>query len=188
MASGKYKEGERPTPEEVLLALCREVLETEAPGGGSDRVRAFCDMVFHVCSECKERRLLTADGPVEVTEEYLKGFEGSARKMEIPFEEEYVKGEPLPEGEIAGELPAELAGKVLALAGRCCAHCGRKLGIHIHHVIFRRNGGTNEILNLLCVCALCRYRHKAHYADFRIMPSWRISAMWDKHFGRSYSA
>jgi len=46
MASGKYKEGERPTPEEVLLALCREILETEVPGGGSDRVRAFCDMVF----------------------------------------------------------------------------------------------------------------------------------------------
>ena len=46
VASGKYKEGERPTPEEVLLALCREILETEVPGGGSDRVRAFCDMVF----------------------------------------------------------------------------------------------------------------------------------------------
>jgi len=90
-----------------------------------------------------------------VTEEYLKKFEGCARKLEIPFEEEYVKGEALPEGEIAGELPEELAGKVLALAGRCCAHCGRKLDVHIHHVIFRRNGGTNEILNLICVCRAC---------------------------------
>jgi len=45
--------------------------------------------------------------------------------------------------------------KVLALYGRRCVHCGRRLGLHIHHVRFRSNGGADDLTNLLCLCRLC---------------------------------
>jgi hypothetical protein len=153
---GKTKDG-KPTPEGVLLALCREVLESEGSGapGSSERTRAFCDLVFHICPDCKTHRLITEDGPVLVPTEYVEQFEGSARKVEIRLEEELVRGEALPPGETAGEVPAEVERKVLALYGRSCARCGRKLGVQIHHVIFRSRGGSNEVSNLLCLCSEC---------------------------------
>ena len=148
------RKGRKLTHEEVLLAFCLEELETEA-GAGSERTRAFCDIVFHICSECRKPRLLTRDGPVEVTEEYVRKFEGSARKIVIGSEEDLVPGELVEEGEGAEGLSAELERKVLALYGRRCVHCGRRLGLHIHHVRFRSNGGADDLTNLLCWCRLC---------------------------------
>jgi hypothetical protein len=65
------------------------------------------------------------------------------------------EGYPLPPGEVAGDLPVETERKVLALGGRSCANCGRRLGLHVHHIIFRSQGGTNRLPNLISVCARC---------------------------------
>jgi hypothetical protein len=78
-----------------------------------------------------------------------------SRKLEVSYEEELVRGEALPPGETAGELPADVAMKVLALYGHRCAHCGRDLDVQIHHVIFRSKGGTNRISNCICLCRRC---------------------------------
>jgi 5-methylcytosine-specific restriction endonuclease McrA len=43
---------------------------------------------------------------------------------------------------------------------------------HIHP---HAKGGHREADNLLRLCSLCRHRHKLHYADSRIMPSWAMS-------------
>ncbi len=55
---------------------------------------------------------------------------------------------------------------------RCMAPgCTSRSGLNEHHVIFRSRQGDNDEGNLLTLCILCRYRHKAHYADLRIMPT-----------------
>lgn len=51
-----------------------------------------------------------------------------------------------------------------------CRCCGRGGVLHVHHIVWRSHGGPTRLWNLICVCPLCRVRHKAHYADFRIMP------------------
>jgi len=48
--------------------------------------------------------------------------------------------------------------------------CGRTSFLEVHHVVPISEGGNNKPENLLLLCSLCRYRHKLHYADFRIMP------------------
>jgi hypothetical protein len=79
-ATGEAAETRR-TPEEVFLALCREVLASDpAPAaGGSERSRAFCDLVIHTCPDCKTNRLQAEEGPVLVSDGYVKGFEESRR-------------------------------------------------------------------------------------------------------------
>jgi len=56
-------------------------------------------------------------------------------------------------------------------AWRCQAPgCNSYSGLHRHHIRFRGQGGGDESQNLVVVCELCRYRHKSHYAERRIMP------------------
>jgi len=47
--------------------------------------------------------------------------------------------------------------------------CSRA-AVHAHHINPRSQGGTDDEWNLVSLCALCRARHKAHYAEWWIMP------------------
>jgi len=49
--------------------------------------------------------------------------------------------------------------------------CTSRSHLNAHHIIFRSHQGDNDEGNMVALCALCRYRHKTHYADHRIMPS-----------------
>jgi 5-methylcytosine-specific restriction endonuclease McrA len=48
--------------------------------------------------------------------------------------------------------------------------CAEKGFLEFHHVIPFARGGPTSAANLQLRCRLCRYRHKRHYADWRIMP------------------
>src|SRR6266540_666257 len=54
--------------------------------------------------------------------------------------------------------------------GRCrMPGCSRR-AVHAHHVEPRSHGGADTPDNLVALCALCRSRHNAHYADSELMP------------------
>jgi len=55
--------------------------------------------------------------------------------------------------------------------------CGKTSSLEVHHVRPLSAGGGNDPANLLLCCSLCRYRHKLHYADFRVMPTWNTSSI-----------
>jgi len=45
-----------------------------------------------------------------------------------------------------------------------CENCGRRFS-HVHHLVFRSQGGTDDIENLMGLCHICH--EKAHvYPDF----------------------
>ena len=57
--------------------------------------------------------------------------------------------------------------------GRCrVPGCRAAAWVDVHHIVPKSCGGTHEAENLVVVCGLCRARHKAHYADWQIMPRW----------------
>jgi len=156
-----------PAPEEVLLDICRRILAAEFPGkGASEREKLLYDLVVMVCPECHEKHLLSKEGPIEVDDAFVESIEGVARRMEIGVEE-MVKGEALDPGEEAGEVPEEVARKVLALFDHSCARCGTRLDLHVHHILFRQNGGTNALFNLVPACRGCH----GHYAQSDVMTS-----------------
>jgi len=48
-----------------------------------------------------------------------------------------------------------------------CQECGTKEGkLHVHHIVFRSNGGTNSPDNLIALCADCH--EKVHRGEFEI--------------------
>jgi hypothetical protein len=42
----------------------------------------------------------------------------------------------------------------------------------VHHITPKKAGGRTSMTNCLLLCALCRRRHKAQYADLRVIPCW----------------
>jgi hypothetical protein len=179
------EEGRRPTSEEVLLFISRQVLESDLFAKlkeGSERERAIYDILYQVCPACNSSHIHTEDGPVEVPHEHVARIEGKARKVEIT-REDLVKGEALPRGKIDDKkIPKGVELKVLARDLNACARCGKKLGIHLHHVIFRSTGGPNEVWNLTSVC---EYDHACiHGGTLEVFMDplgtlhWRSKADW----------
>ncbi|MEW6747384.1 MAG: HNH endonuclease signature motif containing protein [Planctomycetota bacterium] len=45
--------------------------------------------------------------------------------------------------------------KVLARDGQSCRCCGRRTGLHVHHIRWRSRNGRTRLANLICVCSFC---------------------------------
>ena len=53
-------------------------------------------------------------------------------------------------------IPKEIKDQVVNRnGGRFCEKCGRKKGLHFHHIIARQDGGTNDLDNLSLLCEGC---------------------------------
>lgn len=47
-----------------------------------------------------------------------------------------------------------------------CKHCGFRNNLHVHHIIYRSQGGADEMSNLVTLCNAC---HEAvHRGDLKI--------------------
>ena len=149
----------RPTPEEVVMAIFEESLARELEGMKGEegkKRRSIFEILYRVCPECRAGHIHTEDGLVEASPERLALIETVARKVEIGFDEELVRGVALSREEAERDIPEEVRAKVLALYGHACAHCGRSLvDLQIHHIIFYSEGGPHAVWNLLSACARC---------------------------------
>jgi Domain of unknown function (DUF222)/HNH endonuclease len=80
---------------------------------------------------------------------------------------------PLDVGAVTPTIPPHLRRAVIT-RDRHCAFPGchqPPAACQVHHIIPRSQDGTTSLTNLVLLCPLCRHRHKAHYADVRIMPT-----------------
>src|SRR6185437_10280951 len=74
----------------------------------------------------------------------------------------------------AENIPAHIR-RAVTLRDKHCAwpHCGRPVAwCDVHHIVHKKDGGKTSVTNCILLCALCRCRHNAHYADLRVMPCW----------------
>jgi len=53
------------------------------------------------------------------------------------------------------ETPEWLRREILARDGYKCLHCDRGGLLHVHHIIFRKNGGRTSAENLMALCLGC---------------------------------
>jgi hypothetical protein len=181
---GQSLGGGRVKPHEALLFLAKRILETGLSGTGPSetglpgeegRVELKSSpftILYHLCTNCRTAHLSTPEGLVEIPAEVVERVEGDARKVVIPPEEEAepAVGEAVLEGEVAqapgdgqGEVKKDkpntpaLTRRALLRANNTCENpmCGRTLGLHCHHVVFRSQGGRTSLQNSACVCVRC---------------------------------
>jgi len=81
-------------------------------------------------------------------------------------------GQALNIGRRARSIPPAIR-RALMLRDHGCAFpgCTHTRFLHAHHLQHWLHGGATSLDNLVMLCSLCLYRHKLHYADYRIMPT-----------------
>lgn len=137
-------------------------------------------VLYRTCPSCRESFLQTDDGPVAITPERVDAVADEAEKVVITPEEEE-PGEPLPPGETDPPNSARLSGQVLHRDGLRCNNpgCGRREGLHAHHVHFRADGGRTELDNLVTVCRNCHAL--IHKGFLQVTGTARTGFRWQPH-------
>ncbi|MCO5168903.1 MAG: HNH endonuclease [Planctomycetes bacterium] len=83
---------------------------------------------------------------------------------------------PLDVGRKSRRVSARLLRALRIRDGGCTfPGCTNREFLDAHHIQHWAEGGKTNRANLTLLCDLCRARHKSHYADLRIMPTWRAA-------------
>jgi hypothetical protein len=87
---------------------------------------------------------------------------------------------PLDVGRSA-EIPAAIRRAVILRDQHCrwAGGCDQPASAcEVHHVTHLADGGKTSVDGCALYCSLCRRRHKKHYADLGIMPTWWRNRWW----------
>ncbi|MBT8467508.1 MAG: HNH endonuclease [Deltaproteobacteria bacterium] len=136
---------ERLTNEEMVVQIARLILRTDddetQPGRSKVRHSEF-QLIVH--EDATGSHLHTQNGPVKLSRD-LAGF--MRRRAEVvPF------ARP---ANTDAKTPPGLVRRIRARDDGHCQSCGAVIHLHVHHVVFRSQGGKTEAANLLTVCARC---------------------------------
>lgn len=72
-------------------------------------------------------------------------------------------------------MKPEIREQVLKRDRRKCTKCGSKENLHVHHIIHREDGGTDDIMNLTTLCDLCHAgEHKGEHVYNLMMKNFWI--------------
>jgi 5-methylcytosine-specific restriction endonuclease McrA len=149
-----------PTSKEILLFQSRAMLETDPAGvpmGRSERQESLETILHQVCPSCRNARLRTDEGPVEVPIEHVERVEGEAKKVVISPEKKNGSHQKCESPAIDRPTPHSLREQVLHRGGLMCSNpfCRRKLDLQVDHLIERSKGGRTNHSNLYPLCKGC---------------------------------
>lgn len=68
-------------------------------------------------------------------------------------------------------IPAEIKNKVYKKYNYCCAACGNRESLHIHHKIKFSNGGLHRIDNLVLLCSDCHAEEHQGEREYNLIKS-----------------
>jgi hypothetical protein len=167
MKKVRQETGETLDEKSVLLALAEERLRKETRRGEPDS-RRLDDSLFRVvidqCSSCRESSVRTDEGSIALDQATAETLACDAPPPVV------VGSEGSPARKDQQGLPPRRRRETLVRDGHRCRFCGHSEDVHVHHIVFRSEGGDHRSRNLVTLCKLCRVRHKEHYADSLIMP------------------
>jgi 5-methylcytosine-specific restriction endonuclease McrA len=150
-----------PNSKEILLFQARTMLVTDPvgiPQGRTERKEPLETILFQVCPKCRDSKLRTDDGPVDVPFEHVERVESTAKKVVIKPEEDAPREDRQDEPPaIDRPTPPGLREKVLHRGGLVCANpfCRRKLDLQVDHLTERSKGGRTSLDNLQPLCKGC---------------------------------
>jgi hypothetical protein len=148
------------TPVEIVVTIPHTALAAStAAEPGLDTVGVLADGSAVSAETC--RRLACDAGLVAIIED--------------------AAGQPLSVGRRTRTVPAAIKRALLHRDQTCrFPGCSNRLFLDAHHIHHWANGGETSLENTLLLCALCRARHKVHYAASLVMPRRGASPVEDR--------
>ena len=74
--------------------------------------------------------------------------------------------------------------KVRARDGEACRFCWTRKDLHVHHIIYRSQGGSDELHNLITLCA---EHHAVVHSDKRRYMPLCLGVIWLTYMGKEIS-
>jgi hypothetical protein len=148
--------GDKPLEtKDVLLYLAERFLRTDpagTPAGRQERTESPYTILYHRCDTCRRARMMTDDGPVEVSPESVDRIEDDAA---VEVLKESGGGEDA--SAIDRPNPASFARRVKLRDGGMCQNpgCRHRGQLHAHHIHHRAKGGRTVLSNSTAVCSRC---------------------------------
>ncbi len=146
----------------IKMTVSRETFE---------KLRRAQDLIRHTIPDANPAAVFDRALTLLVAELEKTKFAATARPRTAPGTASGSRG--------SRHIPAAVKREVWMRDGGQCAfigthgRCTERGFLEFHHVVPFADGGATSTENLQLRCRLCRYRHKRHYADWRIMPRSR---------------
>ena len=72
-------------------------------------------------------------------------------------------------------IPSLTRGRVLSRDAYCCRFCNARYSLHLHHIYYRSQGGSNDEQNLITLCTSCHavvHSNKPRYQPLLLGVIW----------------
>ena len=127
--------------------------------------------IARIMASQEKQRLLKDDELLEELVEKYVGDNKAARllPMKLPHAERNHDG-----------LPHELRAEIKNRDKHECRNCGSHYNLHVHHIVYRENGGDNSRSNLILVCSRCHTTLHAGYLVITGNPEQKVTFV-DRH-------
>jgi hypothetical protein len=139
----------RVTNEDMMIYCARLILSTDAEGKVEGRSRVeHSPFQLIVHEDADGIRVHTEHGDVTVEDDQAERIRQQAEVVPAApvvaaAQDPHAKATPL------------TIRRVMARDNMSCRNCGRTLYLHVHHVVFRSQGGRSEPDNLVALCSPC---------------------------------
>lgn len=82
------------------------------------------------------------------------------------------------------DIPADVRKRVYKRDKFRCRFCGTDVGLHLHHVVYRSQGGQHEDANLITLCHEC---HATVHSDKKKWMPLLLGVIWQTYMGKRYT-
>jgi len=157
----KHLTGEDSEPSDVIyfklyksqVPVVEQAIETAALMLGSDKSRGYC--LEMLCADFLAGAHLQGGNPEVLLSALLRTYALLPPQLQDAFLKE-IRHNEKPSSRAAEDH--ELRMEILGRDNWRCQICGSMQNLHVHHVIFRSQGGTDREPNLITLCAECHSR------------------------------
>jgi hypothetical protein len=147
MEGARVRAGGSMSDTDSLEAIARDALAHQTQDGAPDPRRM---VVIYECAECKRSELATGAGAVELPPEQSASLACGASVCDLRTEamDIVMRG---------GPTPSALERAVLLRDRNQCRGpgCGRRIYVHVHHLVERSKGGEHSRRNCITLCSTC---------------------------------
>lgn len=82
------------------------------------------------------------------------------------------------------DMPDELRKRVMERDKHRCRFCGIDRNLHLHHIVYRSQGGQHEESNLITLCFKC---HGTVHSDKKRWKPLLLGVVWKTYEGQRYT-
>ena len=135
------------------------------------------------CGGCKDRFPMEAVWASSSVQKFCSRECASAQRQRN-FSQDATRPARKPSKPRKADIPVHVRKAVMKRDRGRCRFCGVDTGLHLHHVVYRSQGGQHEESNLITLCLRC---HDTVHSDKKRWMPLLLGVIWTTYMGERYT-